>query len=164
MRNKICSNPPLPFGSCGLPRLARPPAAASGWRPPGSEVVSACRQGMAVAPTCGCFYKFRILFVGLPVIRALLFWVYSRAPCSWKLPCTSRSDKLTQNHLDTIYHSLDKVAKTKIGVTLDERDMQGCPGMLENALPPVTWIHSVDIRIYALYIHTHVHVCMCMCM
>ena len=34
----------------------------------------------------GCVYKLRVVFVGVLIIRALLFGVYSRAPGFWKLP------------------------------------------------------------------------------
>ena len=40
----------------------------------------------------GCFYVLGVLFVGVLVMRALLFWVYIGVPDSWKLPqCSSCS-------------------------------------------------------------------------
>ena len=36
---------------------------------------------------CGSFHKLGVQFVGVLMIRVLLFDVYVRAPDFWKLPC-----------------------------------------------------------------------------
>ena len=37
--------------------------------------------------SCGCFYKLRVLFVGVLIMRAVLFGLYIGAPDFWKLLC-----------------------------------------------------------------------------
>ena len=44
-----------------------------------------CEVGLGIG-TYGYFYELGVLFVGVLIIRALLFEVYITAPCFWKLP------------------------------------------------------------------------------
>ena len=55
-------------------------------------------RAVALYETCGCFYIFGVLLVGV-LIRALLFEVYFVAPDSWKLPFKDPGPKNEVNGL-----------------------------------------------------------------
>ena len=42
-----------------------------------------CPYGIRIQKPYGCFYKLVVHFLGVPKRRALLFWLYTRAPIFW---------------------------------------------------------------------------------
>ena len=47
-----------------------------------------CMWSLGALLLHGCLCELGVVSVGVLLIRALLCWLYSRAPDVWKLPCT----------------------------------------------------------------------------